>query len=362
MGLLNKSAQIKIILHVILWCTVIFFVIHDELGRKTGEIQLQDIAIYLYSFAVFAVVSYFNILFLIPRYFLRKKYVLYIGFLLTAIIGSSLFDLLIRETIWKHVLSESSLIMNTSPGPTEYVIHLSLSCATMVLVTSGIYIIGEWMRTHELALKYKEAEKEKIAAELKALKAQINPHFLFNTLNNLYSLSIEKSDKAPDVIVKLSDLMSYILYDCKVEEVALKNEMDFISNYLELEKNRFEDRVEINFQKEIDNPSLQIAPLLFIPFIENAFKHGFSSGKNRIDILWQCREGIINFSIENNANQYEAESDNYKKGVGIENVKRRLELLYPKNHSVKITNGNERFSVELMIDTNVLRNLRISDM
>lgn len=350
MKALNKSSQIKFLLHVLLWAVVIIFVIREDISNANARLQFTDIAIYLFSFLCFAIVSYFNIWFLIPRFFIKKKYFLYSVILLSAITFCGFLLMLVHHFVLNYILTDSIILQKEFDRPFRFMVHMIFSCATMVVFTSLIYIIGEWMRTNELALKYKEAEKEKIAAELKALKGQINPHFLFNTLNNLYSLSLEKSDKTPVVIVKLSELMSYILYECKSERVQIKNELEFISNYIELEQFRFEDRLNLSFTHEIDNLSLPIAPLLFIVFIENAFKHGFGSGKNEILIHLQSKARNVYFCIENSATEAN-ENSSQKKGVGIENAKRRLNILYPNRHELLIKNTGNRFRVELRINT-----------
>ncbi len=350
MKALNKSSQIKFLLHVLLWGVVIVFVIREDIINQNARLQCTDIGIYLFSFLCFAFVSYFNIRVLIPRFFIRKKYVLYFIFLASGIALCGFLLMLLHHFVLNKVFNNSIILQKELMKPFRFMTHMIFSCATMVVFTSIIYIVGEWMRTNELALKYKDAEKEKIIAELKALKAQINPHFLFNTLNNLYSLSLEKSDKTPVVIVKLSELMSYILYECKSEQVPIKNEMEFISNYIDLEKYRFEDRLTLRFTHEIDDLSLLIAPLLFIAFIENAFKHGFGSGRNEILIHLQAKAGKIYFCIENSTIKND-ENNSHKNGLGIENAKRRLDLIYPNRHELLIKNTGNRFRVELSINT-----------
>jgi len=201
MSLLNKSQQIKIALHIIIWCAVIVSVVYDELLRHNSSPRISDLVIYLFSFIIFALVSYLNILYFIPRFFLNRNYFTYIGLLISSILVSSLLLFFMKQIVWNNIFSGSALLQREKGDNTDYFLHMTISCVTMVFFTSIVHIIGEWMRTNELALKYKEAEKEKITAELKALKAQLNPHFLFNTLNNLYSLSLEKSDKTPDLIV-----------------------------------------------------------------------------------------------------------------------------------------------------------------
>jgi len=206
-----------------------------------------------------------------------------------------------------------------------------------------------------ITIKIQEIEREKVQSELQALKAQINPHFLFNTLNNIYSHSLEQSPQTPEMILKLSSLMSYILYDCHEDYVPLTNELEFIHNYIELEKLRFEDFIDV--QLTIDNQcdTCKIVPLLLIPFVENAFKHGGSRGRNKryifVDIFVNNRE--IRCIVKNSIDQTTILPNSKESGIGIENVKKRLELLYQNRHTLYITNNQpEFFQIELIITHN----------
>lgn len=210
----------------------------------------------------------------------------------------------------------------------------------------------EWKSKHEIELQLKEIQNQKLEAELQTLKSQLNPHFLFNVLNSIYSHSLFKSDKTPDIVLKLSDLMSYILYDCKTESVSLKKEIEFIQNYIELEKIRLEDDIDVEFSvTEINNE--KIPPLLFIPLIENAFKHGSGIKKSRrtISIWMKIEEQNLFFKIENS----KIENSPYKgkraggSGIGIENVKKRLQLIYPNRHEFNIIDGELSFDINILL-------------
>jgi sensor histidine kinase YesM len=184
------------------------------------------------------------------------------------------------------------------------------------------------------------AEKEKLNAELELLKAQLHPHFLFNTLNNLYSLVYEKSDRAPKMLMRLSGLLSYVLYECKADEVLLSKEISIIKDYVSLEKERYGERLDVslNFSGDIENK--MIAPMLFQPFIENAFKHGTSEqlGKVWMSIDLSVKENQLYFKIINSCDNHAA-AILEKHGVGIGNVEKRLKLLYA--HNFKLQNGVE---------------------
>jgi hypothetical protein len=191
-------------------------------------------------------------------------------------------------------------------------------------------------------------EKEKLNAELLYLKAQINPHFLFNTLNNIYSLALEKSDKTPLVVVKLSGMMRYVLSDADKDFVPLEKEISYINNYVELQQVRFEDTIKLSFKVNGETNSKKIAPLILIPFIENAFKHGINAEEESdIKIQIDINDSLHLQVTNNKVNTYQSEEA--RSGVGITNTKNRLQLLYPSKHILAITDNENIFFVSLIL-------------
>jgi sensor histidine kinase YesM len=203
---------------------------------------------------------------------------------------------------------------------------------------------------------YKEQQRlsklnqEKKTGELKALKNQLNPHFLFNTLNNLYALSLKKSDKAPEVISKLSDILDYMLYRCDETFVSIHKEIELIQNYLALEKIRYSDRVDITFTHSIDNGA-KIAPLLLLTFIENAFKHGvvqeLNMAKINIDIVAKNKQ--IKIIVMNTKPKALVENDTAKSRIGLSNVKQQLALIYQNEFDLKMDDTAEAYTIELIL-------------
>jgi LytS/YehU family sensor histidine kinase len=193
-------------------------------------------------------------------------------------------------------------------------------------------------------------ENEKIQAELKLLKAQIHPHFLFNTLNNLYALTLKKDDRAPTVVLKLSHLLNYILYECNVKYALLKKEIEMLENYIELEKIRYGERIHIQFDIDGSLQGVYIAPLLLLPFLENSFKHGASGilEKPWINIIIKVDQDEILFQIEN-SKEKDIKQHSYQEGIGLNNVKRRLELLHKGDYELTIENKDDRFFVLLCL-------------
>ncbi|AWX45838.1 Histidine kinase [Flagellimonas maritima] len=191
--------------------------------------------------------------------------------------------------------------------------------------------------------------EQKKTAELAALKNQLNPHFLFNTLNNLYALALKKSEDTPKVIRKLSEILDYILYRCNESYVSLEKEIELIENYLSLEKIRYADRVKIEFSKNITGQE-KIAPLLLLTFVENAFKHGVANEINQahINITISKKGEDLLFKVENSKPAVSEKLEN-KESIGLQNIKKQLELLYPKAYDLIIENGKSTFSANLKL-------------
>ncbi|GAB3983627.1 hypothetical protein GCM10028806_57120 [Spirosoma terrae] len=198
---------------------------------------------------------------------------------------------------------------------------------------------------------YQQIDREKLQAELELLKSQVHPHFLFNTLNNLYSLTLNKSDHASAVVLKLSDLLRYMLYECNVPAVSLKKELDFLRNYIALEQLRYGDRLDMSVSISGDHEHKLIAPLLLIPFLENAFKHGTSE---QLEQAWMHVElsvqgTTLKFKVINSRETMPHE-ETYTGGIGLQNVQKRLQLLYPNKHDLRIVAGEETFMVMLSVE------------
>jgi len=209
-------------------------------------------------------------------------------------------------------------------------------------------IMSDWLRHQREKSKLKN---EKLVSELKFLRSQINPHFLFNTLNNIYSLSLQKSDKAPEIILKLSEILRYMLYECNGPMVKLDNEINYIQNYLELEKLRQSEHTKIEFNIEGDYEEVEIAPFLFTPFLENAIKHGVNTVIENpcININLIIKEKVLNFKISNTKAESKTVQQLKKRsgGIGLVNVERRLKLLYPGKYRLRIKNTPSKYTINL---------------
>ena len=221
-----------------------------------------------------------------------------------------------------------------------------------IIITSLLKLSKSWFWVSELEKKLLEKEKQKTEIELKALKAQINPHFFFNTLNNIYSMALDKDERLPTTILQLSDLMRYFLYESKDNFIPLEKELAVVTNYIDLQKIRSGSQLNIETKKSGEVNGQQIAPLLLITFLENAFKHVAKGDTERslIRLDIEIEKNKLNFSVENNKGVVDEIKAGDHGGLGLENIKRQLELLYPGKHVLTIKNMDSSFAIQLQLD------------
>jgi len=234
------------------------------------------------------------------------------------------------------------LILNMAPG---YLGDERLVTVNLMIIPIPIFA-SLWLYEQWRWLKTLQADKGK--AELALLKSQINPHFFFNTLNNLYGLVAEKSEKAPEVVLKLSDMMRYTIYEGKEDLVLVKDEISYLQNYIELHKIRYQKKVEIIFTHQVTD-GLKIAPLLFIILLENAFKHGVEKIPNSafINMRMQSQGKQLFFTIENS---FDGDISKNHNGIGLENLDKRLDHLYPKRHELVVEKKESVYKVQLKLE------------
>lgn len=239
-----------------------------------------------------------------------------------------------------------------TPSPTFFDPLKFLSIMVEAAFPAGVLMAIQFIRT-QLDAKEREKNllKEKLTTELKLLKSQLNPHFLFNTLNNIYALTRRKSDDAPEVVMKLSDLLSFMLYESGNDTISIEKEIKFLRDYIALQKIRYTDSLSVIFNTEVDYPSQAIAPLLLLPLVENAFKHGAEENHldSHIRIHLKLHQDRLLFEIENSfENDLGTEKTNR---IGLYNIRRQLELLY-KEQQLDISDTNGIFKVRLNINLN----------
>ncbi len=294
-----------------------------------------------------AVLVYFNLLYLIPNYLRQNKFLTYIGLLLlSALILSPLRDITFFFVLHNDSVAQSGVV-NVENQILTFVGMLGASASSSLLK-----IATEWLRDQR---NVQILETQTMQSELNFLKTQINPHFLFNTLNNLYALTLKKSDKAPEIVVQLSEMMRYMLYECNEPRVPLEKEVNYIKNYLDLEKLRQGEDARISFQIHGEITNQEIAPLLFIPFLENSFKHGLTNTihEGYVNILLDVEEDKVRFEIENSKPETLPTEIHMKKksgGIGLVNVRRRLNLLYPDQYELILKDTPRSYAITLDLD------------
>jgi LytS/YehU family sensor histidine kinase len=220
-----------------------------------------------------------------------------------------------------------------------------------VALTSLLKLSKGWFLLTQAERQIMRIRQERVESELKALKSQINPHFLFNSLNNIYSLSMGESGNAPAAILKLSDLMRYMLYESNEEKVSLQSEIEFLENYIDLQRLRSDRRAGIEYRMDGSPQGLMIAPLVFLPLVENSFKHGVKGDPSGgyVNISLVIGEKDLELTLENNKGNVDEIEDEEQSGIGLANVKRRLELLYPGKSMLDIQDNGDVFKVKLKL-------------
>lgn len=281
---------------------------------------------------------YFNALFLIPRLIYKKRYWLF-GLALMVIFGW-----LITQT-W--ILFQ--LFMNQ--GHYNIRMHLLFTFFIFLFIlasSTAFQMIRDKMSADKLA---KEKENENLKTELSLLRSQVSPHFMFNVLNNMVALARKQSNLLEPSLIKLSSLMRYMLYEADEEKVSLEKEIEYLQSYIDLQEQRFGKKMKLNVCFQIKDDQYQIEPMLLIPFVENAFKHGTGMIEDaQIDIELKAEKNILHFSVRNKYNGNSEEIKDKTSGIGLTNVTRRLNLLYTGNHSLLITKKDQWFTVSLQLN------------
>lgn len=294
--------------------------------------------------------TYFSVNFLIPKFFFNNRIATYVILQIVVL----LIYPVCSNIVAKYYVSPVVHHIKATYGFYNGFLSIILILIFDIVPLAGVKILN---RLRQDALLRQKTEHEKTEAELrlkeaelKLLKGQIHPHFLFNTLNNLYSLSLEKSDKTPDLLIRLADMLSYIIYDCNSEKVPLVKEIEFIKSFLELQRVRY-DRCDISFRLEGDMNNQQIAPMILHTFIDNSFKHGAEkdSGSPWIKISMATENGMLFFTVINSIRKNDYKDDKIP-GIGISNAIKRLDLIYPNRYDLAINNSVDKYSVILKLE------------
>ncbi|MFD1293453.1 sensor histidine kinase [Lutibacter holmesii] len=331
--------------HSIFWVVIYFFYAYFLGYGSSNTAYVNLFSGFLMPVTI--LISYFLIYYLIPRYLLAKKYKYFILYSIYTFIIS--VYIIILSILYGLVYSEGYKDVDTVPL-TKTLPFIILGVYFVVLIVVSLSLImhnyNSIVKNESLNGKILNAQLELKEQELRFLKMQIHPHFLFNSLNTIYGFALKKADEAPEMILKLSNLLDYILYQIEKPSVLLQDEVNHLLDYVSLEKMRFHDTLEVTIEKKIENKNAQIAPMLLIPFVENAFKHGaIEKGKLIVHMILETKNDELFFEI-GNTSKFEA---NTEKGIGLENIEKRLKMLYPNVHEIEIIQQENNFSVQLKI-------------
>jgi sensor histidine kinase YesM len=351
----------KIYLYIIYWIVYLaFFSVqrffaHRFIISATGLVDASSFATFKLSFLTnlaylpeVIISTHFVVDLLLPRFYFRNRFYIFSFLLGLTILINPILSYLVRTYI---------VDVYIDPNPSPYSFYNFF--ATILIFMFGLAPLA-WFKIaahlREDLLFHQKLDNDRLKAllklketELKLLKSQLHPHFLFNTLNNLYSLALEKSDKTPDLIIRLGDMLSYIIYDCSSDKVPLTKEIDFIKSFIELQKVRFES-CDIVFNIEGDITNQSIAPMLLHTFIDNSFKHGAAKtpGKSWIKINIELYNGTLEFLVVN-SKMPKRDNPDKSSGIGIENTLKRLDHIYKERHELKIDDSENEYSVYLKL-------------
>jgi LytS/YehU family sensor histidine kinase len=328
------------VVHILFWLLILaFYVVF--FGRKNSN-YLQTFFFVGLLMPVTICTTYFLNYYLVPRYLMKERYGFFILYFIYTLLGSLFLEMMIAMLTF--IVMAEVRIRDMSPASID-IFFLLTSLLMVVFFGVAIKMLLHWRTSKE---DYEKLMRDKVEAELRFLKIQLNPHFLFNTLNNLYYLTTEKSNKAPQAILQLSEMLDYVMHSSKSVFVPLEKELKQVENYIALELLRYEDRVQITTQFSGGLNKYEIGPMILITLIENAFKHGVMpiAGKAWINFIIEEKEIGLCISISNSA--ADSKSGN---GIGLENLRSQLNHLYKEEYQLHVDHSKaNEFSVNLILN------------
>lgn len=354
--ILDRVLQKRWLTHLLFWAGLfVLFTVVAALNSGTIKPHLITYAAFLPSQILAAYVfNYYQL----PKLLYKKRYLLFgISLLVSIYVFSALGRLSVVHIAEPYVRTDfvqesiSEILSDTAYLFSVYFTSTYVYAFLMMLIKAVKARFEEKQRVELI-------QKEKVTNELKFLKGQIQPHFLFNTLNNLYALTLSKSDLAPVVVLKLSELLDFILYQSNQSSIPISKEIQLIQGFIELETLRYGDKIAVDFKYEVPDNNIQIPPLLLLPLVENAFKHGVSGSieKAKIEIDLKAAANHLSFEIYNTKTIPLVTKIQKGKGIGLSNLKRQLALEYPNNHNLEIEETEENYNVRLSVNLNTESN------
>ncbi len=345
----DSALQNRFTRHLLFWIGLVTIFI-SLASVNTGTVK-ASIANYLALLPVQMAAAYLLNYYQIPNQLYKKKYLpFFFGLILSIYVFAALGRLsiiYIAEPFFREDFTQESLTEVLLDAPYLFSVYFpSVYIYALVMI-----LIKAFQNRLKEKHKIEVLQKEKVYNELRFLKAQIQPHFLFNTLNNLYGLTLAKSDLAPEVVLKLSEILDFILYQSNQPRIAIEKELELLNAYIELESLRHGDKLKVSFTHHIDDQNTTIAPLLILPLVENAFKHGIVPPADTSEIKLDLRveAGKLKFTTKNKKGK-KTSSGPIKpsnSGIGITNLKRQLELNYPQKYDLRVLDDAQMFEVEL---------------
>lgn len=338
----NRTVAVKYaLMHTAYWVLITGFFLYEKryLIYKAGLPYF--VACVSVRVVLLMGIAYLNVHYFLPRYLIRGRYLRYISLVLLAILGY-----LLVQAVYDYILYGFVIAPTRNQNWVETLSYNFFSTLWYLGLMVPLKLSIDWYEQQRLL---QQITVEKLQAEVNFLRSQVNPHFLFNSLNNLYALTLKKSDLAPDVVLKLSDMMEYMLYDSDDDRVPLDKEISYLQNYIELERLRCGDHSEIALQIRGRPNGQEIAPLILLPLIENAFKHGVGkqAGKSWLHSTLTLKPTAVQMTVENN--KPAAPQPDQKGGIGLANLRKRLELLYPGRYSLRTEDRPDTYKADLSI-------------
>ena len=334
--------------HILLWVAVWFFYVYFFSYNSTNSLYVTWFSSILLP--VTMATTYTTVYYLIPNYLLMRRYFLFALYSAYTLIFTAYFVII---TMFGSLMFLSNFDVTGMPPMSRNFVFILILVYLITGLVSFVSILSHNFRTisknKELQNKILDTQLQIKAQELDYLKKQIHPHFLFNSLNTIYGFSLKRSEQTPDIILKLSNLLDYILYQVKENRVSLREEIKHIKEYISLEEIRFQDTLDVDLRHNNFSETIKVPPMLFIPFVENAFKHGnIVSGKLKIEMEFNLENETIDFQIKNTITPEAADAETF--GIGLTNIKKRLDLLYPEHYELKSRKKDTWYSVNLKIN------------
>ncbi len=340
------TPQHRIVQHVLFWLGYVLFytVLWGAYEEQYGQAFVETVV----RLPMIVAAAYFTLYYMVPQQLLKKNYWAFAG---TLAVSAYAFGFLERVVLFQTVIPWFHPDYDTATYPVwsfTKILHGIVRIYTVVAVAVAVKLLKHSYQNQQIN---QQLSQEKLDAELKFLKAQIHPHFLFNTLNNLYGLTLQNSPKASEVVLELSQFLDYMLYECNAPMMPLEKEIRQMQHLINLEKLRYGERLEVAFTANGQLTDKYVPPLLMLPFVENAFKHGVSK---ELDDIWisinlKVSEQELILQVENTKDPEATQQEDYTKGIGLKNVRRRLDLIYGDAYTLAVFDEEETFLVKLRL-------------